>query len=235
MTGLTLGVRLPMAGPVATPKRLIEAAQEAERLGYSMLITLDHIHNSFEKGRYIPPGFGEYGDPDNTMEPTQFESVAGMAFLAGVTKNMDLLWSVVTLGLRDPILLAKQMSTIDALSGGRCILGVGVGNVTDREEFGMLGRSFPSYDERWRMADKYISAMKALWSEPRATFHGKYVNFEECVLYPKPIRQRIPIWVGTRILSDESPRTQFAIRHADGWVLPHLLMPEDVRSCAKTS
>ena len=226
---MQFGVKIPVTGPMATPERIVLAATEAEKLGYSTLNVNDHIHKPFERHGSYPVGQGSVSEPGNTADPNHFETVTTFAYLAALTKRIGLLWAVLPLPLRDPVILAKELATLDALSGGRCILGIGVSNVTDKAEYAALQKPFLPYEQRWEQADEYVTAMKKIWTEPRASFHGKYVSFEDLTIYPKPHRP-IPIWVGTRTLAGPRDRgpIRFSLKHADGWVYGHFAPPSEI-------
>jgi probable F420-dependent oxidoreductase len=229
MTKITFALRIPGVGPASSAARLIETTQEAEGLGYDAVIMTDHIHKSFEKHKMSPPGAGWYKDPTNTLDPNHFEAVASLSFLAGMARTIDVGVGVMALPLRDPVVLAKELATLDALTGGRVILGVGVSNVTDKEEYAALGVPFLPYAERYALVGEYVAAMRTIWEQPTASFHGRYVDFEGVTVYPKPVR-RIPIWVGCGSLSKglEHPAVKFTLEHADGWLFPFLATAPEV-------
>ena len=170
---------VPISGPVSNSERLIESTREAESLGYDAVFIVDHIHNSFERHKQYPVGMGSYQDAANTLDPHQFETVAAFSFLAGATKKIEFGVGVMPLPLREPIVLAKEIATMDALSGGRFIFGVGVSNVSDKEEYRAMGKPFSPYAERYEMIGEYVAAMRAIWERPTASFHGKYVQLRQ--------------------------------------------------------
>jgi probable F420-dependent oxidoreductase len=134
-----------------------------------------------EERRFIVP-------PDRPF----LEPLTCLAFLAGRTERVRLGISVLVLPYRHPLYWAKVATTLDSLSNGRFILGVGVGWMA--EEFQALGLSF---EERGALSDEQLRAAQALWSEERPQFHGRYYQFHDIAFYPKPLQQpRIPIWVG---------------------------------------
>jgi probable F420-dependent oxidoreductase len=226
---MRFALRVPAVGPAASVDRLIETTLEAEALGYDAIMITDHIHKSFEKHRASPPASGRVEDPSNTEEPVLFEAVSTTAFLAGMTQRMELGIGVMPLLLRDPAVLAKQLATLDALSRGRLIFGVGVSNVTDKPEFAALGRPFLAYAERYAMLGEQVEAMRRIWADSPATFHGRYVGFDDLIVYPKPAR-RIPIWIGCGSLSKgpDHPAVRFTLDHADGWLFPFLADPAEI-------
>jgi alkanesulfonate monooxygenase SsuD/methylene tetrahydromethanopterin reductase-like flavin-dependent oxidoreductase (luciferase family) len=231
MAGIRFGARIPASGPVCSSDRVIESTREAESLGYDSVWIMDHIHNSFDRHKQYPVGMGSYRHADNTLDPHQFETVAVCSFLAGVTKKIEFGVGVMPLPLRDPVILGKELATMDALSGGRFIFGVGVSNVSDKGEYKAVGVPFLPYADRYAMIGEYIAAMREIWQKPSASFHGKYVNFDDLVIYPKPAR-RIPVWVGCYTLAGgkERPAVKFALDHADGWIYGFLMTPQIIKS-----
>ena len=231
MPGIKFGARIPVSGPVSNVERLIESTKEAERLGYDMVFGVDHIHNSHERHKQYPVGMGSFKDPNNTLDPNEFETMTAYSFLAGATSKIEFGVGVMPLPPRsDPIVLAKEVATMDALSGGRFVFGVGSANISDREEFKALGVPFSPYSERYDLMSEYVEAMRAIWESPNASYHGKYVNFDNLTVYPKPAR-KIPVWVGCYTLSGgaERPAVKFALDHADGWIYGFMMTPDIVK------
>src|SRR3990172_8801481 len=233
MGKLKFGTRIPTSGPVSRTEWLIQSTLEAETLGYAMVSDTDHIHNSFERHSQYPVGMGSHSDPSNTRDPNQFESIATYSFLAGMTKKIQFMVGVMPILLRDPVVLAKELATLDDLSGGRFILGVGVSNVSDRDEFRAVGKPFLPYNERYAMLGEYVEAMKAIWTQPTASFHGKYVNFDGLTIYPKPGRKpHIPVWAGCHQFprDRDHPALRFPLYRADGWLGGLLRNPKDLKT-----
>jgi probable F420-dependent oxidoreductase len=114
-----------------------------------------------------------------------------MAAMAAVTEKLRFLTGVIILPLRNPLVLAKQVATLDHMSGGRIELGIGVGWL--KEEFEALGVPF---EKRGKRSDEYIAAMRKLWAEDGASFAGEFVNFHEVSSNPKPMRGGVPIVIG---------------------------------------
>ena len=118
---------------------------------------------------------------------------------------------------RNPIIAAKSLATLDYLSGGRLIIGVGVGWM--REEFEAVGCE--SFDERGAVTDEYIRAFKELWTSDNPTFEGKYVSFSDINFLPKPVQKpHPPLWVG----GESRPAIRRA-RHAVRWLVSHRQQP----------
>lgn len=223
------GVRIPFTGPVCSSERLRAAAMTAESLGFDAVFAQDHIHKTFERHPQNPMASGSIHHPESTREPVMLETLTSMAFLAGVTERIELVTAVTPVPLRDPIILAKQLATVDAHSNGRLVFGVGVANKTDRDEFTAMNVPFRTYSERYALAGEYIEAARQIWEEPAATYHGRYVNFDNLVIYPKPLR-RIPVWVGAASLSGgpDRPPVRFALDSCDGVMLHAIASPDEV-------
>jgi len=150
------------------------------------------------------------------------ESLAAAAFLAGATERLSVLTYVLVLPYRNPVLLAKQVATVDFLSGGRLILGVGAGHL--QREFEVLQAPF---EGRGRLMDEYLLAMKELWTSPEPTFHGRAVRFDGIAFEPKPVQKpHPPILIG-----GNSPLAmRRAARLGDGWA-PWLVPREKLPAC----
>lgn len=180
----------------AGPADLVEVARAADRAGFAYVAACDHVA--------IPHRLAE------AMSTVWYDPVATLAHLAAVTDRVRLLAHVAVVGLRHPLLTAKQYATLDHLSGGRLILGVGAGHV--REEFEALGADF---ERRGAVLDETIDALRAaLGPDEFPSHHGKSYDFEGLGQRPRPAQARVPIWVG-----GSSPA---AVRRAalkgDGWL-----------------
>jgi len=156
------------------------------------------------------------------MGPRFPEAVSAAALLAGATERIKILTYALVLPYRHPVMLAKQISTLDFLSGGRILLGAAVGHLEG--EFRILNVPF---EERGAMTDEYLRAMKELWTSPDPTFRGRYVRFEDIVFEPRPVQKpHPPILMGGN--------TRLAMRRAaalgDGW-LPWLVRREALPGC----
>lgn len=174
---ISYGVCLTNYGDVTSPEASIGTAKLAEELGYDSVWVSDHI--------LVPPTFGsEYGD--EFLDP-----FVCLSFAAAETSRVKLGTTVVVVPLRSPFAQAKMLSTLDYLSGGRVIFGIGVG--WDKQEFEALGIA---YDERGALADEYVDIMKTLWAPGTPSFEGHYHRFSGAAFEPKPVQPTIPIWVG---------------------------------------
>ena len=161
-------------------RRTVDVARQAEALGFESIWLFDHFQTF----------------PDPTDEIT-FESFTTLAALATMTSRVRLGQMVVCAGFRNPALVAKMVSTMDVLSGGRMELGIGAG--WKRDEFVAYGYSFPGTVERLgRLGDnlEVISRMLAPGRTVRASFHGAYASVDDAINVPKPLQERLPIVVG---------------------------------------
>jgi probable F420-dependent oxidoreductase len=190
------GFTLPGRGPLATPDTLAAIARRGEELGYHLLLFGDHI----VVPRHItsPYPYTETGEFPGSASGEAMEQLTVLAFLAGQTQTIRLATSVIIVPHRNPLVAAKALATLDVLSKGRLIIGVGTGWM--REEFEALG--LPAFEERGAVTDEYIRAFKALWTSDNPGFEGKYCRFSNVSFLPKPVQKpHPPIWVG-----GESPR-----------------------------
>jgi F420-dependent oxidoreductase-like protein len=170
-----------------------EVALAAEAAGYDHLWVYDHVETV----------------PRREPEP-MFEAWSMMAALAQVTRRARLGQMVTCAAYRNPALLAKQAATVDVMSGGRLIFGIGAGWY--EEEYRSHGWTFPPAAQRLALLEETIEIAKALWSEPEATVHGQHAWLDGAVSYPKPLHGRPPIWVGG---GGEKVTLRIAARHAD--------------------
>ncbi|MFQ5895329.1 MAG: LLM class F420-dependent oxidoreductase [Nitrospinota bacterium] len=202
-----MGVSLPVRGPLANRESLRELAREAEGAGLDSLWVSDHVvipQRAESPYPYSPDR--RWGVGADCLAP-----IPSLAFLAGATERVRLGTSVLILPYRPAILAAKQLATLDFLSGGRLILGVGAGWL--REEFEALGLG--TFAVRGEVTDETIRAFRALWREEAPTFQGRYVRLGgDFAFAPKPLsRPFLPIWVGGH--SEAALRR--AGRLGDGW------------------
>lgn len=164
-------------------------ARLAEAAGFDSVFAVDHVAlpERYESTYPYAPG----GRLPGTQFTAMPDPLIWMAFAAAATTRLRLMTGVIILPLRNPLVLAKQVATLDHMSGGRIELGIGVGWL--REEFEALGVPFA---ERGRRADEYVGAMRALWREDGASFAGRFVSFEGVTCDPKPLARAVPIIVG---------------------------------------
>src|SRR5256886_1312656 len=157
---------------------LITAAREAERAGFAWVSCSDHVA--------VPTSRAA------AMGAVWYDAGSTLAFVAGATSRIALLSHVLVLPYRHPLVVAKQYGTLDHLSGGRLILGVGSGHL--KPEFAILGAD---YARRGRVTDQYIHAITAAWEQEVACFDGQTLAFRDVMVAPRVAqRPRPPIWVG---------------------------------------
>ena len=173
-----VGVWLPNCRHLATPEIIRHTAVRAGQLGYDSVWVSDHV---------VVPN----ANVDRIGEAI-YDPLVTLAVVAGATSRVRLGTTVLIVPYRNAVVTAKMVSTLDALSGGRVVLGIGAGWMA--EESAMLGVPFA---ERGPMTDEYLAAMRALWTSPAPSFAGKYTQFSGLHFEPKPLQKpHPPIWVG---------------------------------------
>ena len=175
-------------------------ARDAERVGFDALWANDHLATQRAVVAAQP-------DPANFYEP-----LITFAYLAGQVTRLRFVVATIVAPLRQPVLLAKQASTLDQVSQGRFVLGLGIG--ATREEFEMAGNP-PAKANRGRMMDEMVEALRLLFERDRATFTGEYYRFDDIAMHPKPVQNPMPIYLGAS--APEGIRR--VARVADGWIV----------------
>ena len=203
---MKIGCHLPMFGPIGTRHSVLTFARRMEALGYDSLWASDHVaipHRIASRYPYSPTGKFPIAPEVPFLEP-----LTTLALVAGVTERVQLGTSILVLPHRNPVLAAKMAATLDHLSEGRLILGVGVGWM--REEIELLGGN---YDRRGAWSDEALAVMRACWRDARAAHHGEFFSFDEIGVFPKPTRGDIPILIG-----GHTPRAlRRVVELGDGW------------------
>ncbi len=169
--------------------------------------------------------------PEHVLMPTDMcemmgsrfpEGVAACAVLAGATERIHLLTYVLVLPYRHPLMLAKQISTIEFLAGGRFTLGTAPGHL--EREFEALGVPFK---ERGKLTDEYLQVLKQCWTADEPAFSGNYTEFEGIVMDPKPVQKpHPPIFIG----GNTKIAMRRAVEHGDGWI-PWLITHQELAEC----
>lgn len=186
----------------------LAVGEAADRLGFGFLSVSDHVVVPQSNVSRYP--YNETGKLGAETLGHCFDQLTTLAFLAGVTKRIRLLSSVMVVPHRPPVLTAKILATADVLSNGRLIVGCGAGWL--REEFEALETR--PYDDRGRVTDEYIQAFRELWTKEAPRFQGKHVKFRDIVFEPKPKQRPGPeIWIGGESLA----AMRRAARLGDGW------------------
>jgi len=210
------GVRLPVAGPLATPEAVKLTAQRAEQLGFDALWVHDFIAwTTFQDRTHVSCGSVETVEAAN-KPPIFFESLTNLAFLAAITERVRLGVAVLCLPYRNPVVAAKQVANIDVLSNGRLILGVGVGapKSTHNVDFEVLG---VSRNTKYEVSRDYLRAMQAIWTMDKPEYQGQFITIPQTEINPKPVQKPFPpLWMGGG--SDKA--VDFAAELCTGWIPP---------------
>lgn len=190
---LRFGVAVPNYGALASPENLLRLARRAEALGVDSIWVADHlvapvgVQTVYPFDKSPDPKPGEMGVIEQFYEP-----LTTLAFLAGATRHIRLGVSVYVMPYRNPVVTAKIVATLDALSEGRVIFGVGVGWL--REEFTAVGQDAR---HRGKVTDEYLEVCRRLWRDEVAEFTGRHYTLPPVRTGPKPVqRPWPPIWIG---------------------------------------
>ncbi len=216
------GIQLAGGAPICTRTAAKKIATVAEELGFDSLMIGDHI--VIPKKITAPWPYDEYvGGKTPYGAYTEMEWLDPfdtMAFLAGVTEKVRLGISVLIVPYRHPFDVARRVATVDVLSGGRFVLGIGVGWLED--EFRLLEIPFKERAQRTR---EYVQVMKLLWTQEKPRFQGKFVQVNEDLnLLPYPLQKpHPPIWVG----GESTPALKRVAELGDGWHIG-LVLPERI-------
>lgn len=217
MAAVKFGVHIPTCiegmmypVPFAKPSDILPTALLCERLGYDSVWGNDHMTTQ----RYVQR---EFPQPPNFYEP-----LITFSYVAARTTTLRVATGIIVLPMRHMAVLAKQVATLDQLSGGRVILGVGTGAY--REEYEAL---FPDAKDAHRgtIVDEGMKALRLLFTERKATFRGRYVRFEDVECFPKPVQSPMPIYAG----GNHPEVRRRAGEYAQGW-MPAVLAPEEIRT-----
>ncbi len=205
---MQIGFNLPLSGALASPPVLTRLAVEGEAIGFDYIALSDHIVEPTHIHARYP--YSETGEFPKGSRGERHEQLSAMAYLAAKTSRIRFLTSVMVVPHRPAVLAAKILSTIDVMSGGRVIVGVGAGWL--EEEFEALGA--PPFAERGRVTDEYLQAFRALWTEPQPRFEGRFVKFADILFAPKPVQKPHPaLWIG----GESGPAMRRAAKLGDGW------------------
>jgi probable F420-dependent oxidoreductase len=205
---MQIGFSAPTAGPLSSADNLTRLATGAEALGYDYATFSDHVVIPTDiKARYPYSDTGEFSTAGNGERN---EQLIELAFVAARTSKLRLVTSVMVVPHRPAVLAAKQLATIDVLSGGRVTLGIGAGWM--KEEFDALDA--PDFDKRGKVTDEYVAAFRELWTKEHPRFSGEFVKFDNIVFAPKPAQKAgIPVWVG----GESGPALRRTARLGDAW------------------
>ncbi|MFZ2175364.1 MAG: LLM class F420-dependent oxidoreductase [Rhodococcus sp. (in: high G+C Gram-positive bacteria)] len=174
---------------------LAQIAETADRLGYHHVTCSEHVA--------VP------AEVEAERGATYWDPLATLGYLAARTEQIRLATQVLVLGYHHPLEIAKRYGTLDVVSGGRLVLGLGVGSL--REEFDLLGAPF---EDRGARADDAIAALRASLSQPVPEYHGSFYDYADFVVKPHAVQSRVPLWIGGRTLRS----LRRAVDAGDGWV-----------------
>jgi len=186
---MKFGIAFANTGPLTEAGGAVEFAQAAEAAGFESIWTVEHV--------VVPAGYestypydrsGRMPGADDAPIP---DPIVWLSYLAAATTTLNLGTGVLILPQRNPLVLAKELATLDHLSGGRMLLGIGAGWL--EEEFDAIGVPFA---ERGARTDDAVGALRALWGEEAASYHGRFTHFDDCISRPQPMRGTIPVHVG---------------------------------------
>lgn len=205
---MQLGFNLPISGPTCAARSFTRIAQEGEAMGYDYLTLTDHV--------VLPdmsvPGYpySESGEFMSNAPTERHELLTATSFIAAKTSRIRLVLAVLVVPHRPAVLAAKMLSTIDVLSEGRLVIGIGAGWL--KAEFDAVVTT--PFAERGAVTDEYLQAFRALWTEQQARFDGHYTKFADLIFLPRPVQQpHPPIWVG----GESGPSLRRAARFGDAW------------------
>jgi probable F420-dependent oxidoreductase len=205
---MQIGFNLPISGPLAEPEIMARIAQEGEALGYDYLTLTDHI--------VLPnlqvPGYpySETGEFFSEGPGRRYEQLTAAAYIAAKTSRIRLVLAVMVVPHRPAVLAAKMLATIDVLSGGRLVVGIGAGWL--QAEFDAVVPT--PFAARGAVTDEYLTAFRALWTEEMPRADGSWARFDKIIFEPKPVQQpHPPIWVG----GESGPALRRAARLGDAW------------------
>jgi probable F420-dependent oxidoreductase len=185
-------------GPMSRPGAVVQAARAAEAAGFDSVWAGEHL---VLPDPQVPPS------PMAPQDPA-LDSLLALTWAAAHTTTIRLATGIVILPQRNPVVLAKQVATLDVLSGGRVMLGVGAGYL--EPEFRAVGANFA---ERGAVTDEYLDAMRALWYDEHPEYRGRFASFSGVDAYPRPVQRPVPLIVG----GHSAPAYRRAVARAHGW------------------
>ena len=205
---MQIGFNLPISGPLSDPDTVIRIAREGEALGYDYLTLTDHILLPNLNAPGYP--YSESGEFFGHGPQRRHDQLTAAAFIAAKTSRIRLVLAVMVVPYRPAVLAAKMLATIDVLSGGRLVVGIGAGWL--EAEFDAV--AVTPFAARGAVTDEYLRAFRTLWTEAAPRHHGDWVKFGDVLFEPKPVQKpHPPIWVG----GESAPALRRAARFGDAW------------------
>ncbi len=181
---MRLGFNLPQIGPAASAEAMVRVAQRAEELGYDSVWVTDRVLYPIE------PQTPYMGSPDGSLPEVYkivFDPLESLTYVAAHTSRIALGTSILDMPYYNPVMLARRLTTLDVLSGGR--LRVGLGQGWSKDEFDAVGASMAG---RGRRADEFIGVLKAIWTTDPVEFNGKFYQVPKSIILPKPVQKPHP-------------------------------------------
>ena len=214
------GIAFANIGPFIEPDRACDLARSAEQAGFESIWTADHVVvTAGYRSAYPYDPSGRLPSGEDAPFP---DSLIWLAYVARATSTIRLATGILILPERNPVVLAKELATLDYLSSGRVTLGVGIGWL--KEEFEAIG---VPYERRGERLEESVGAMRALWTEECASFEGATVRFRDVYLRPQPPSGPVPVHIGghTEVAARRAGRIGdgFFPFGVDRGQLPHLL------------
>lgn len=205
----TFGLDVGIYGPMAMPGPILELTQLAETMGFASVWVADHIAFPVKFKSQYP--YAKKGDFPTQLDDPLMEPIATLGVLAGATKRVRLGTAVLVMAYRNPLLQARMLVTLDQLSGGRIVLGAGVGWL--EEEFEAVG--FKQFKRRGKATDEAIEIFKAVARGGEVGFNGEIYQFDPVFSSPGSLQQpHPPVLIG----GVEDPALRRVVRHGTGWL-----------------
>lgn len=204
---MKVGILLPQIGEAATRENIIYISKESEKEGFDSVWTIDRLLWPVKPLTPYP------GTPDGSLPPEYqhvLDPLATLTYVAGNTERVYLGTSIIDMLFQNPVVLAKRLTTLDILSGGRLIAGLGIG--WSRDEYDVSGIPFKNRGAR---ADEFLQLLNRVWTDDVVEYKGEYYNIPASKINPKPVQKpRPPI-----LLGGFTPKTFPRIAtYADGWI-----------------
>jgi probable F420-dependent oxidoreductase len=198
VSAVRLGLVHVNMGSMSRPDSLVAAARQAEAAGFDSVWAGEHI---------VLPDPQAPPSPMRPQDPA-LDCLLALTWAAAHTATVRLATGIVILPQRNPVVLAKQVASLDVLSDGRVMLGIGAGYL--EAEFRAVGANF---DQRGAVTDEFLDAMQALWYDEQPEFHGRFADFAGINAYPRPLQRPLPLVVG----GHTPPAFRRAVARAHGW------------------
>ena len=204
---MKIGMFLPHVGEQATKENIVYSAMEAEKGGIDSVWVLDRLLWPLNpQTPYVASADGSLPvEYQNVLDP-----LTTLTFVAGITERISLGTSIIDMFFQNPVILGKRFATLDALSGGRVIAGLGLGWSKDEYEVSGI-----PYKERGSRADEYLQVLKKIWTDDVVEYEGRFYNIPASKIGPKPVQKPHP----PILLGGFSPRTfSRIVNYANGWI-----------------